>query len=157
MNQYAWLEFLITKYALLSFLIPYLGSRMPWQPTNASMTLCSKHTELQKNLQIWHNIYNTNEHKFQEETGCIAPCTRQEFKTKMIYQDTEDSREDILHLEMFYANTKHQVREQYYTYDWIDLFSDFGGYMGLLLGASLLTFYDLARGIYSRGCETKSM
>lgn len=53
---------------------------------------------------------------------------------------------------MFYPNTNFKVREQYYTYDWIDLFSDFGGYMGLLLGASMLSFYDLARGIYKRVC-----
>ena len=137
--------------------MPYLRSRMPWQPTNASKILCSKHTELEKNLQIWDNIYDMNEHKFQEETGCIAPCTRQEFQTKKIYEHIQDSTDDILHVEMFYANTKHQVREQYYNYDWIDLFSDFGGYMGLLLGASMLTFYDVASGIYSRGCGRKSM
>ena len=35
------------------------------------------------------------------------------------------------------------VNEQYYTYDSKSLVADFGGYLGLLLGSSLLTFYDL--------------
>ena len=61
-----------------------------------------------------------------------------------------DSDNDTVYLEVFFPNTNFKMREQYYTYDWTDLFSDFGGYMGLLLGASMLTFYDLARGIYKR-------
>ena len=32
---------------------------------------------------------------------------------------------------------------QYYTYDLKSFVADFGGYLGLLLGSSILTFYDL--------------
>ena len=32
---------------------------------------------------------------------------------------------------------------QYYTYDAKSFVADFGGFLGLLLGSSILTFYDL--------------
>ena len=34
------------------------------------------------------------------------------------------------------------MREHVYAYDFWNLISDFGGYLGLLLGYSLLAFYD---------------
>ena len=58
-------------------------------------------------------------------------------------------------MDVFFPNTNFKVREQYYTYEWADWYSDFGGYMGLLLGASMLTFYDLAQQIYKRACGGK--
>ena len=35
-----------------------------------------------------------------------------------------------------------QVKEEIFMYDGQDLIADFGGIMGLLLGASILSFYD---------------
>ena len=40
-------------------------------------------------------------------------------------------------------NSRYIEYAQYLTYDRKSLVADFGGYLGLLLGSSLLTFYDL--------------
>ena len=45
-------------------------------------------------------------------------------------------------MDMFYTNGNYDEKRQYYTYGLNDLFSDFGGYMGLFLGASTPTLYD---------------
>ena len=37
--------------------------------------------------------------------------------------------------------------EQYYVHDFYTFFADIGGYMGLLLGSSLLSLYDEAVGL----------
>ena len=44
----------------------------------------------------------------------------------------------------YYASNKIRVKEEYYTYDSSNLIADFGGYLGLLLGYSILGFYDTA-------------
>ena len=36
--------------------------------------------------------------------------------------------------------------EQYYVYDFDSFFADVGGYMGLLLGSSVLSIYDVVGG-----------
>ena len=46
----------------------------------------------------------------------------------------------VLYLEL--KNQNEEKHEDYYVYDWIAFLSDFGGVVGLLLGYSLLTFYD---------------
>ena len=37
--------------------------------------------------------------------------------------------------------------EQYYVHNWYGFLADIGGYMGLLLGSSLLSLYDEAAGL----------
>ena len=46
----------------------------------------------------------------------------------------------VLKITLFFRYTEY---EQYLTYDYRSFVADFGGYLGLLLGSSLLTFYDL--------------
>ena len=39
------------------------------------------------------------------------------------------------------------IREEIFNYDELDLIADFGGIMGLLLGASILSFYDFIENV----------
>jgi hypothetical protein len=50
------------------------------------------------------------------------------------------------------------VKKQYLTYDSDCLIADVGGYLGLLLGHSLLTFYDsfIASAMKLRSCVSGS-
>ena len=45
-------------------------------------------------------------------------------------------------LKFSYLTSRFISKEQYYTYTTPDLFSDIGGYLGLFLGHSILTFYE---------------
>ncbi len=49
---------------------------------------------------------------------------------------------DIETLSFFFMTSKYKVVEEVFRYDEGNLIADFGGYMGLLLGASLLSIYD---------------
>ena len=45
------------------------------------------------------------------------------------------------------------MQEQYLAYNLDSLIADFGGYLGLLLGQSILSFYDLGLGFLNKfGC-----
>jgi hypothetical protein len=43
----------------------------------------------------------------------------------------------------FKSNKKVELTKEHITYQWENFVADFGGYLGLLLGASLLDIYDL--------------
>ena len=59
---------------------------MPWQSENASDTTCTKYSELEIILNELDAISDMNDKKFQDEIGCLAPCTRKEYWTKKLYQ-----------------------------------------------------------------------
>ncbi len=46
---------------------------------------------------------------------------------------------------MFFASSRLTEKTFYLAFDWKDWFASTGGYLGLLLGHSLLSFYDLPR------------
>ena len=39
-------------------------------------------------------------------------------------------------------NQDREVHTEYYVYNWVTFFADFGGIVGFLLGYSVLSFYD---------------
>ena len=43
---------------------------------------------------------------------------------------------------LYYNGGEHILVKEYYTYAMYSFIADFGGYLGLLLGASILSFYD---------------
>ena len=48
-------------------------------------------------------------------------------------------------LQFMYTTSQYMEEVQYYSYGLHDLIADFGGYLGLLLGHSLLSFFDIGR------------
>ena len=52
------------------------------------------------------------------------------------------STESRIIFQFFFPSTMYDKRKQYLIYDGTDFVADFGGYLGLLLGSSLLSLYD---------------
>ncbi len=52
---------------------------------------------------------------------------------------------------LYFPSGRYREKVFYYVYDFNDLFADVGGYLGLLLGHSILSFYDIAK------CWTKKI
>ena len=79
-------------------------------------------------------------------------------------------------LRLYFNGGKHMIRHEYHTYETYSFIADIGGYLvfkplerastkvhaflyfqGLCLGASLLTFYDLAIEILSRAMKSRAI
>ena len=50
-------------------------------------------------------------------------------------------------LSMQFAGSTYTVKKQFLTYTFANFVADFGGYLGLLLGHSLLSLYDIGKEI----------
>ena len=77
------------------------------------------------------------------ETGCMPPCTYTEFQSKTIYK-AKISRKmtgATLLLNFFSPQSIVPFEEEVLVYDGYNFIADVGGYLGLLLGVSVLTIY----------------
>ena len=115
--------------------------------------------------QLYMSMAMPLTHESDEEifkvTGCKPCCTINEISAKLVGRDTiekdndyanlyiEDA-EDYVVIGLYYVSNKVTVKGEYYTYDTANIIADFGGYLGLLLGYSILGFYDNSIGVLSR-------
>ena len=132
---------------------------MPWQSQNTGNMICQDPTKLDEWKTIWDKLKKMDESELYDETGCIAKCKRKEWIVKKI-TDPSYLRDQLengsqIEIHMFYNNGRHRVGKQYYTYGLNSYISDFGGYLGLLLGYSIMSFFATAqvllRGLCKKG------
>ena len=90
---------------------------------------------------------NIDEATVHALTGCLPPCQYDEFflSEGPLREDgmciTGDRKELIL--EILVPTGRYEEREQYVVYDSDSFIADVGGFLGLLLGHSMLSLYQL--------------
>ena len=84
---------------------------------------------------------------------CMPGCKRVEYTAKLFNTAPDPALADQFELSIFFAKDKFPVKEQFYIYDTPNLIADFGGYLGLLLGYSLLGFYDTLMDLFEKMFE----
>ena len=87
----------------------------------------------------------------------MRKCRRMEWKAKSVYENYDQSAEPTLSLKLFYNNGRYNIKEQYYTYGLNSFVADFGGYLGLLLGHSILSAFDFGRDVVSCMAEKRNV
>ena len=122
---------------------------MPWQNSADQVVVNVCKSDSKKYIllkELWFNLATMSEEKVHEETGCKAMCKRREWKTNLMFDMNTPTQPNAseLELRLFFANGRYQVKKEYYKYSFSSLVSDSGGLMGLLLGSSFLSCFDLA-------------
>ena len=84
-----------------------------------------------------HNTYYV-----ENIAKCTPGCRRVEYSAKLQGSGKTDNATDELELQFYFTKDKFLVKEQFYIYDTANLIADLGGYLGLLLGYSLLGFFE---------------
>ena len=80
-------------------------------------------------------------------TGCLSACEKDRFEIRMsqitetVSNKTSEYGEVELWLYISMRETSYVQEEQYFIYDINSFIADVGGYMGLLLGSSILSLY----------------
>ena len=111
---------------------------------------CQDPSEIKEWKAIWKKLIRMDEHELYEETRCMAKCQRKEWTISKIFADKVETQNDSrIAMYMFYANGRYQMGRQYYTYDFNSYMSDFGGYLGLLLGYSIGSLFDMAQDLFT--------
>ena len=136
-----------TTECISEFIYKELGCKIPIYGmvpmyTNAEICATSSFTRLKGIVRdmrlLEQSVYNAS--------GCLGPCERNAYEISESYPPqtvvtkrllgTENP--DVLRLKVALRNGMYELKEQYVIYGPDSLIADVGGYMGLLLGCSLL-------------------
>ena len=147
-------------HCFLDYISSQMNCTLPWNTSSASLEipLCMYPGEHEQFMDMAAVIYALDEEQIFKKTGCMPCCTRNEISAKLVDTDIigknhyyyHEGMENYAIMMFYYANNKIRVKEEYYTYDMSNLIADFGGYLGLLLGYSILGFYDTALTVLTR-------
>ena len=117
-----------------------LNCTLPWL-SDDKKSLCMKPEEYNSYHTLYYEVMDFDTDKVNKIGKCTPKCLRDEYSIRH-FQTYETGTQDSWTLTLFFAKDRFHLRQQYYTYDFQQFLADFGGYLGLLLGTSIMGFYD---------------
>ena len=125
-----------------------LNCTLPWRSErdHHKKPLCSHAREYDQYLDIIFKYMDPD--SLTNGAKCYPRCIRYEYTTKLFWKERggifgfDGNTSNLVQIQFFYGHYEMQVRKHVYDYDELNLVSDFGGWLGILLGYSILGFYD---------------
>ena len=119
-----------------------LGCLLPWSlqksPTNVTVNACKGRDKFIEFKNLSMNILKPEKEEELIKEGCFTPnCGKRSWKMKF-KQNFPDKR--LGFTLMIRQNTKVVVRKEVNLYTPINFFAEVGGYLGLLLGESMISY-----------------
>ena len=103
-----------------------------------------KHLEAFANISL--KLEDADATMMYDMTGCLSSCEKEKFDiitetSEYTSKKAKGARNDAVFVFTIYNKT-YVEEEQYILYDTNSFFADVGGFMGLILGSSILNMYD---------------
>ena len=118
-----------------------LNCNLPWRIMKTNYPLCSSSDEYDHFWSKSRKAMDHNTYYVEKEAKCTPGCRRVEYSAKLQGSGKTKSTEEV-ELSFYFTKDKFLVKEQFFIYDTANLLADLGGYLGLLLGYSMLGFFD---------------
>lgn len=111
---------------------------------------CDTKSHLQALANITRVFQNADESEIYKMTGCLSACEKDQYSLnadqwEKVYQGFGSQCEYRIRFKIM--DRTYEEQEHYVIYDTDSFFADVGGFMGLLLGSSLLSLYNEMEGL----------
>ena len=107
---------------------------------NRNWSTSENHTLFEKFLIV----SGLDEREIFEKTGCTPGCSKSMIEISPEYHDNMIKKyNNEVRLLFYYNSGEYELGEEYYIYNWGSFVADIGGYLGLLLGSSILSMYHM--------------
>ena len=117
-------------------------------PGGNPIDICASQGKRGKIIHLIQYYLNRGDKSIIQETGCAPPCTIKHFKTNpptvLSYYEEKSGVDESYRLKVKLSTKKTTLeqQEEIYVFTGNNLVADFGGFLGMLLGASCLTLFD---------------
>ena len=132
---------------MMAYLERMMGCSLSWvEPHGLKLCDFSLNETLWRYYDMVNSLMTLNQPQTYQVTGCRVRCTYQRFNLKAWEKDNfryGRSNASSMQFVAVGGDGEVEVRTETPIYTWLDLVAEVGGYMGLLLGASVLSTYDL--------------
>jgi len=125
-----------------------VGCRGEWEEVTGSGPVCSSPAQLEAQDSLVGALYRQTRAGVVRTTGCLPPCTYIRYSV-LQQKHSPDSLTDGVGFSLLLAadGLEEEVEEE--IYDLLSFLSESGGALGLLLGFSLFTLWDLLQPLAS--------
>ena len=108
--------------------------------------ICENYGQFKIRSNMSTRIEKMDENQIYDEMGCLPLCEKMSYEMSHPRSNgiTPRLTENTILLHFLFEHGRYSVKEKYYIYDTNSLIADIGGYMGLLLGQSVLGLYHIA-------------
>ena len=108
---------------------------------SAEKATCDNVTQLQSLSEYSYQFQEADANTIYKISGCLSSCEKDEYHIESTYKSSTKSPQDT-RIEFRIMDSSYQELEQYLLYDSDSFIADVGGFMGLLLGFSVLSIYN---------------
>ena len=118
--------------------------QLPWHNQSTTLSKCTTSNQYEEFLNKYLLISSQDEASIAKVTGCLPSCRRNEFEVKVVNRIEMPPENGQFYFSglFYYPSGSYIEKSYYYTYELGDYIADVGGYVGLMLGYSLINFYD---------------
>ena len=104
---------------------------------------CTNKSQLLQLRDFANILSGSDDYDVYNMTGCLAPCKRDVYSiVPEPVKCSENTGQGLFLLYMRINDRSYEEREEYIIYDTDSFIADVGGYMGLLLGCSILSLFN---------------
>ena len=103
---------------------------------------CNSSSQWENAAALTKKFHEANAKQIYEMTGCLSSCEKDRYHKIESEVTTKNRKDGDLHLAFRIMDGSYEEREQYIIYDLDSFIADVGGFMGLLLGCSILSLYS---------------
>ena len=133
----------VSKCVEEQFVEKYLNCSLKRLSSNPMLGICNQ-TILNSTENMFKRMNRLDEREIFDMTGCMPGCSKSKFELVTTYQDNMiDNDKKVAEFRLYYNRGEYDLWEEYYIYNWGSFIADVGGYLGLLLGSSVLSMYHM--------------
>ena len=135
-----------TTTCILEHIEDQIGCRVNIQGIKSSRnrTVCNSKLQFDKLANLSRALEDAYDTSIYEMTGCMSSCEKEKFELTQLARSRPTVKASYCKalVSLQIVDKSFIEEEQYYVYTFNNFIADVGGYMGLLLGSSILSIYD---------------
>ena len=122
-----------------------IGCKLHWdEKTSSTFSVCSDIKTLKEYSIIYQNMFLQNLNQIISSTGCYKPCQYTEYNlVKKDPTQVFENRSDFGVFIHLFPNDDILIKKEVESYSGLSLLADIGGSLGMFLGFSFLTLWDI--------------
>ena len=125
--------------------------RLPWDTwSSPSWPVCVNIVQLADHEQLYYELGSLRRQDLIKSTGCSLPCQYKEFK--LVGTPVKTDHESVYGFQLGFAKSEYVEEKEVFLYDLTSFVSEFGGALGLFLGFSFFSCWDVLN-IFFTACH----